>query len=1236
MEAAAVAKTEEKKKGAHTASEPLAEPMVAREVEAGAKAGMPLFLQRAARSPAPLLVQQQVDEEEEANSEARPEEELEKAKIQTKLTVGELNDVYEQEADSVADRVMRQPDSTDEEKEDIAPSSLNISRLQRKCKMCEAEEEPEEDEQTLQRKGESSSFIPGQALSTKIQATEGGKHLSNSVRDRIEPVLGTDLSHVRVHDDLSANQAAKSLHARAFTHQNHIWLGTNESPSDTELMAHEATHVIQQTANNPGAYFNGTSKKTEQSQNLQILNKKQTLSTSGNVIQRWEGEEVCREGEDWYEPEETLQCIDPNAASPTSTTPTWTSPPRGISSADGLRIIALPENHPEIRGRTISYNTGVQSRHYRAEGSWYHRHAGPWEVIKPNRTRENRRSEGSIEVDLNQTGQWIIRVRVEVNQQGNYDLEYRHDVIDPGDLAARNLSQLTKVDFLNFRARLEMERLRLSRYSAWASINQSRTRPYITCDKPNPASVTNDPDRVYQNYRVHPSRNANRFRWYVRANNSERRTPISYRRAGFGEVAGGNPNARSDITFHRVEIDGEPAWVRSGYRSETSTVFTFIVSVPDTYTIICEELGNDGRPTGRTARYVQVVLPAQEFQRLEGIRRHIRRVDEEITKIQEGSEVPLKAAYVNSESGESMTLSLYLGRSQTNESTFTLLDLTPGVPKVEYSGSSVDAALNEFSSGNSYPTGVIALEVPRNEAGINPLSRRFDTTGSSTWAAWSSGIGWASLGLAAVGIVAALIPGGQVVAGWCFIAAAGAGAASGGLSLYDRLQQAEVDATGVAIDVLGIASSILGGASAFRAARHGASVALGTRTGRYLLWAGFSTDVSSGVLLTVQGFEQIDRILESADLSRGEKIGAIVRILANLALQGGLLMLSVRDLRQIKTRLSGQLGNEAVDQLSNDVVHTLNLLNDDALQSLRNATAEQLENVAGLIRVNRDVANELIRVFGQFHNTPLQTQILNQYFELIISDVNKGTSLLRSFGTFDTFNNFRNIFQAIEHSDISRMRSVFSETFLNSLSDNMRRRYQQLLEDTMRGNLGPSGPSFSERLEVLSRIHSLRGELSQRLSQQANAQINLGQRNLMTGDFQIRLPNGESIAESMLSVSGRDTSNRLIDDLGNSIQNRTITPEIDRSNQRFTPSEGRAFHDSERKFLEYIVRRMQDVSQIPINRGQSYIGQGFSGRIVIQSEMQPCTSCLDVIERQFRDMFGNDISLNFIYGVNYP
>src|SRR5215472_12543435 len=87
----------------------------------------------------------------------------------------------------------------------------------------------------------------GAAASAAIASKGDGKPIEPTTRGALESRLGADLGHVRVHDDATAAAAAHALNARAFTHGSDIWLGSGASQSDTRLMAHEATHVVQQS-----------------------------------------------------------------------------------------------------------------------------------------------------------------------------------------------------------------------------------------------------------------------------------------------------------------------------------------------------------------------------------------------------------------------------------------------------------------------------------------------------------------------------------------------------------------------------------------------------------------------------------------------------------------------------------------------------------------------------------------------------------------------------------------------------------------------------------------------------------------------------------------------------------------------------------------------------------------------------------------------------------------------------
>jgi len=138
---------------------------------------------------------------------------------QPKLTVSKPHDGYERQADAVADGITQ---------ESLAPAPT-ISRLVTPA--TDAGEPPE--------------TPPG--LEKTIASPGPGAAIPEDVRARIEQYLRVPLGNVRVHSDQPAQVAAAQLGARAFTANGDIFLGAGESASDLPLMAHEATHVVQQT-----------------------------------------------------------------------------------------------------------------------------------------------------------------------------------------------------------------------------------------------------------------------------------------------------------------------------------------------------------------------------------------------------------------------------------------------------------------------------------------------------------------------------------------------------------------------------------------------------------------------------------------------------------------------------------------------------------------------------------------------------------------------------------------------------------------------------------------------------------------------------------------------------------------------------------------------------------------------------------------------------------------------------
>jgi hypothetical protein len=77
-----------------------------------------------------------------------------------------------------------------------------------------------------------------------------GQPIDPATRHFFEPRFATDFSRVRVHTGPTADAAARSIGARAFTHGSDVVLGRGQGRMETaegrRLMAHELTHVAQQ------------------------------------------------------------------------------------------------------------------------------------------------------------------------------------------------------------------------------------------------------------------------------------------------------------------------------------------------------------------------------------------------------------------------------------------------------------------------------------------------------------------------------------------------------------------------------------------------------------------------------------------------------------------------------------------------------------------------------------------------------------------------------------------------------------------------------------------------------------------------------------------------------------------------------------------------------------------------------------------------------------------------------
>lgn len=170
--------------------------------------------------------------------------------IQAKLTISQPGDRYEQEADQVAEQVMRMPVSDAVQNTGSAdpPSPLHIQQpsLQSEKVHRQPEEEVLQAKESLDH---TSTITP--ELQSHIHTLEGGgQSLPEATRAFMEPRFGYDFSHVRVHTDARAAESAQAVNALAYTIGHDIVFGPGEyAPATVEgkrLLAHELVHVIQQ------------------------------------------------------------------------------------------------------------------------------------------------------------------------------------------------------------------------------------------------------------------------------------------------------------------------------------------------------------------------------------------------------------------------------------------------------------------------------------------------------------------------------------------------------------------------------------------------------------------------------------------------------------------------------------------------------------------------------------------------------------------------------------------------------------------------------------------------------------------------------------------------------------------------------------------------------------------------------------------------------------------------------
>ena len=150
-----------------------------------------------------------------------------KSGLQRKLTIGSSNDPLEREADRIADQVIAAPAHPA-----VSGSPPRIQRFT----------------------GQMTEGMGTAPASVDRVLSSPGRPLEPGLQQDMGQRFGHDFSQVRVHTDMAAGRSARDVNANAYTVGNNVVFGAGKYAPNTRegkrLLAHELTHVVQQTNNN--------------------------------------------------------------------------------------------------------------------------------------------------------------------------------------------------------------------------------------------------------------------------------------------------------------------------------------------------------------------------------------------------------------------------------------------------------------------------------------------------------------------------------------------------------------------------------------------------------------------------------------------------------------------------------------------------------------------------------------------------------------------------------------------------------------------------------------------------------------------------------------------------------------------------------------------------------------------------------------------------------------------------
>jgi hypothetical protein len=167
--------------------------------------------------------------------------------IQPKLTVSQPDDPYEQEADRVAEKVMRMP-APGVQRKSACPTGAGPG-----CR-----DDEEKDKESLVQRKVSAHSPPALDVPPIVHDVlqSPGEPLDAATRAFFEPRFGHEFSNVRVHADTKAAESARAVGAIAYTVGRNVVFGAGQyvphSDRGRKLLTHELAHIVQQLGSSHG------------------------------------------------------------------------------------------------------------------------------------------------------------------------------------------------------------------------------------------------------------------------------------------------------------------------------------------------------------------------------------------------------------------------------------------------------------------------------------------------------------------------------------------------------------------------------------------------------------------------------------------------------------------------------------------------------------------------------------------------------------------------------------------------------------------------------------------------------------------------------------------------------------------------------------------------------------------------------------------------------------------------